>query len=81
MKAAIYLDSFSGAAAELRPGHRSPFDVLEALKRDPRVSTFDMSETPWLRGAIDALKANGAIESVPEPYPWLRYKIKEQGNG
>lgn len=76
-------DSFSGPAAQLPPSHRTPAGVLSALQRNPRVSTWDMSETPWLRGCIDALKSSGQIvEDKDEPYPWHLYYItarKQEG--
>ncbi|MDD2730382.1 MAG: hypothetical protein PHR85_14640 [Malikia sp.] len=72
----IFLDSFSGSAANLKPSLRTPQHVLSALRRDPRVSTFDMSECSWLCGCIDILKRDGHItEDESEPYPWHRYVI------
>lgn len=71
-------DSFSGPAAQLPPSHRTPAGVLAVLRRSPRVSTFDMSETPWLRGCIDTLKSTGQItEDTDEPYPWHLYLIQK----
>lgn len=70
-------DSFSGLAAELPPSRRTPAHVLAALTRNPRVSTFDMSELPWLRGCIDSLKSSGQIAEDPnEPYPWHLFHVK-----
>lgn len=64
-------DSFSGQAAELPPGKRTPEHVLATLKINPRVSTFDLSESPWLCRCIDSLKgARQIIEDEDEPYPW-----------
>lgn len=75
---AIFLDSFSGSAAELRPSQRHPDGVLAALRKDPRVSTFDMAELHWLRGCIDTLKQQGRItECKGEAYPWHRYTIND----
>lgn len=79
------LDSFSGPAAQLPPNRRTPAGVLAALRINPRISTWDMSETAWLRGCIDTLKNNGQIvEDKDEPYPWHLYYIskpkKENGN-
>ena len=74
----MIIDSFSGAAADLPRGKRTPEHVLEALRRDPRVSTWDMSEYPWLRRCIAHLKRDGLIEDVPEGYPWLRYRVVEK---
>lgn len=79
------LDSFSGPAALLPPSRRTPENVLAALRMNPRVSTWDMSETAWLRGCIEILKNSGQIvEDKDEHYPWHRYDIakpkKENGN-
>ena len=49
----IYLDSFSGAAADLPPSKRTPGHALRALARDTRVSTFDMSESRFSAVAVD----------------------------
>lgn len=74
-------DSFSGPAALLPKNLRTPAGVLSALQRNPRVSTWDMSEMPWLRGCIDALKASGQItEDKDEPYPWHLYLITSTKN-
>jgi len=76
----IHIDSFSGSAAELRPSERTPGHVLRTLARDPRVSTFDMSESRRLAGCIDALTQAEYIKSDPsEPYPWHRYTITDKG--
>ena len=73
------LDSFSGPAAQLPPNRRTPAHVLAALRMNPRVSTWDMSETAWLRGCIEALKNNGRIiEDKDEPYPWHRYIVQPE---
>lgn len=72
----VFLDSFSGPAADLPKHMRDPEGVLIALHKNPRVSTWDMSENGWLRDCIASLKASGKITEVEnEPYPWLRYEI------
>jgi hypothetical protein len=73
----LYIDSFCGPAAELKRGHRQPDDILSALKINPCVSTFDMSEHGWLVDGINALKKSGRIIELNEPYPWHRFKIVE----
>lgn len=79
---AIFVDSFSGCAADLPKGKRTPADVLEALKRDPSVSVWDMGEHAWLRNAIGDLIERGAVVSDPsEPYPWCRYEVVAQKVG
>ena len=76
----IYIDSFSGSAAELQPSQRTPGHVLRTLTRDPRVSTFDLSELRWLAGCIYTLTQAEYINSDPsEPYPWHRYTITDKG--
>ncbi len=77
----MHIDSFSGAAVSLPPAKRTPDDVLDALRRSPRVSCFDMSEHAWLRNAIQRLEQQGRIIETGEPYPWLRFKILEGGEG
>jgi hypothetical protein len=72
----VCFDSFSGAAADLKGRHRTSENVLSALARDPRISTWDLCEHQWLRRCIDDLKHRGLIVSVDdEPYPWCRYRI------
>lgn len=76
----MHIDSFSGAAAELKRGHRNSEDVLAALAKNPRISTWDMSELPWLRSAIDDLKRRGLIIAErEEPYPWNKYSLTDDG--
>lgn len=69
-------DSFSGLAAALPKGQRTPEYVLSALRRNPRVSTWDMGEHAWLRSCIQDLKTAGLItEDEDEPYPWHLYHV------
>lgn len=76
------IDSFSGPAASLPKHKREPADVLECLRTHPRVSVWDMSEVAWLRNAIGVLVRTGLIEDdKTEPYPWIRYRVREDGNG
>lgn len=75
----MHIDYFSGEASELKRGHRTPEDVLFVLEKSPRVSTFDMSELPWLSKAILSLQTRGLIVSRNEPYPWHRYAITDLG--
>lgn len=80
MPRAIFLDSFSGAAADLPKGKRTANDVLAVLAKSPRVSTFDMSEHRWLRDAVYELHKRGLIDEDPtEPYPWHRYTLTDAG--
>lgn len=74
-RGAIFLDSFSGAASDLKKGHRSEANVLAALRRDPRISGWDFAEHAWLFPLIVSLKRSGAIKELPEPYPWHRYEV------
>lgn len=76
----VIFDSFSGAAAGLPKGKRTPEHVLAALRRNPRVSTWDMSEHRWLRNAIYQLLDEGKIEdlSAQEGFPWHRYRVVDR---
>lgn len=71
--------SFSSPVAELKGRDRTPENILAALRKNPRVSCFGMSEKKWLRDMISMLEANGTLhDDRKEPYPWIRYTIKEQ---
>ena len=73
----IYLDSFSGTAAQLPRGKRTSEHVLAALRINPRVSTFDLSENKWLWRCISDLKESGQItQDEDEPYPWHLYYVQ-----
>ena len=76
----IFLDSFSGGASDLPRGKRADVDILRALLRDSRVSTFDMSEHRWLSSGIQSLKNDGLLsEDRTEAYPWHRYMVTDAG--
>lgn len=76
----VFFDSFSGSVAELKPSQRNASNVLRGLTRDPRISTFDLSEKPWLQGCIETLKRNGHItEDKSESYPWHRFDVTNKG--
>jgi hypothetical protein len=79
MSRAIFLDSFSGAAADLKKGQRNEANVLAALAKSPRVSTWDM-EAARLRSCLKRLTLDGLIvEDKAEPYPWHRYTVTPAG--
>ena len=77
----IFLDSFRGAAADLKGAARTADNVLAALNTSPRVSTWDLSENAWLWRLIKDLIRDGRItEDKTEPYPWHRYRVSEAPN-
>lgn len=71
----VFLDSFSGSILDLKPKQRTKENALAVLAKDPRVSTWDMSEYPWVRNLIEDLLRDGKIVAEDEPYPWHRYRI------
>lgn len=75
----IFLDSFSGAASDLKPSQRTRESMLAVLAKSPRVSTWDMSEHCWLRTIIADLKERKMIDELAEPYPWHRYALTDAG--
>ena len=76
---AVFVDSFSGAMAELPPGKRTVEDGLRALLADPRVSTFERGPD-WLESLIRDLVQQGmVIEDKAEPYPWHRFTLTAKG--
>lgn len=75
----IFIDSFSGAAGDLPVRTRGPMDVLAVLEKNPRLSVFDMSATPWLCRCIDTLLKQKLIVKADEPYPWHRWTLTVSG--
>jgi len=75
----MHLCSFSCTAANLKKSLRNENGVLYALKHYPLISTFDMSEKPWLRNIIEALEKKGFIKKEKEPYPWHRWSLTAEG--
>jgi hypothetical protein len=77
----IFLDSFSGGAALLpKRQHKDAGAVLQALVRDPNVSTFDRSELPALNRTLIDLEARKLVEQLPAGYPWHKYRITPEGS-
>ena len=76
----VHICSFSSEAAELKKSERTEIGVLTALKINPRISTWDMSENPWLCRKITDLEKNKYILPEDEPYPWHRWSITDKGN-
>lgn len=75
--ARVMIDSFSGAVADLKRHNRTPEKVIECLRKNPRVSVWDM-DTDWLRNILMMLARQGKIvDDGKEPYPWIRYKVIE----
>lgn len=75
----VFIDSFSGPAADLKFGKRNSTNVLHALAADPKVSCFDMSELDWLRRGVETLKSQGLVKNMPAAYPWCRYEVTPEG--
>ena len=77
---AVYIDSFSGGAAELSKREQGDhMAVLRALCNDNRLSCFDRSEYPKLERPIQDLKKLQYIEELTEPYPWCRFFVTPTG--
>lgn len=76
----MFIDSFSNATVvDLKKSLRNENGVLNALRINPRVSTFDMSENKWLVDIIKSLEDKKLIISVKEPYPWHKWKLTKAG--
>lgn len=75
----VHICSFSSNAAELKPKDRTMIGVLSALKENPRISTFDMSDNMWLVGLVQNLEKKKYIKPLKEPYPWHKWKLTKEG--
>jgi hypothetical protein len=71
----IFIDSFSGNAAQIKKKDRTVEALVAVLKENPRISTWDLSENPWLRSIVSDAKKQGLISEVDEPYPWHRFVV------
>ena len=80
MNKPIYLDSFSGALADLKPKERTNLTILRTLKRHPLVSCWDMSEHRWIRDAIAELIRMQVLVAENESYPWHRFSVTPTGD-
>lgn len=68
--------SFSTPVADLKGKGRTAQNVLACLRRNPRVSCFDLSELKWLRDIVWMLEQAGRIkDDKQEPYPYVRYEV------
>jgi len=69
----IFIDSFENAVLTKKQ-HDNGDAVLAALRRDPKVSTFEMTGTLW--ATLKRLAAQGRIKEVKDtPYPWHRFEV------
>lgn len=76
----VFLDSFTGAVADLKPKQRTIENVLIVLDDSPLVSTWDMSSNRWLQQMVAVLVQRKFIEEdKKERYPWHRYKVTDLG--
>jgi hypothetical protein len=81
MKYAVHLCSFSGTVANLTVKQKKdPLLVLQVLKTDPLVSTWDMGEHKLYRTIYDLI-GRGLItdETGNMAFPWHRFPITEEG--
>lgn len=73
----IFIDSFSGNAADIKPKERTLAKLIWVLNKDPRISTFDFSEKPWLHRLVKEAMSQGLIKEIDDHYPWHRYIVIE----
>lgn len=76
----MHIDSFTNATViDLKKSMRNENGVLNALKISPRISTWDMSENPWLCTIIESLVKNEMIVALDEEYPWHKWELTDAG--
>jgi hypothetical protein len=73
----IFIDSFSGSAADIKPKQRTVENLMAVLKKSPRISTWDFSENHWLHRLVADSKKQGLVSEIDEPYPWHRFKVND----
>ena len=73
-----FVDTFCGAIEQLPKGQRTVLYGLRALKRNPRVSTFERGPY-WLESLLAELQRDGLVtEDKDEPYPWHRFILTDK---
>ena len=76
----MHICSFTNATAvDLKKSLRNENGVLNALRINPRLSTWDMSENAWLRNIVESLEDKRLILPVDETYPWHKWELTEDG--
>lgn len=77
----VHLCSFAGGVVRLSPKQRKDkASILAALKNDPRISTWDMSEgRPRLWRIIYEMEREGLIVEMPAEYPWHKFQLSDAG--
>ena len=75
----VIICSFASNVEDLTPRQQMmPRQVLAALAKDPRISTWAMGEHHlWV--SVKALEEKGWIKSIPAEYPWHKYEITPEG--
>ena len=73
----IFLDRFSSIDHLTKRELADDDVVMHALRSTPRVSTFEMSETPSVRNAVERLVKKGFItlDTKSVGYPWIAIKF------
>lgn len=77
----IRLDRFSSLDHLTKDQLQHDDTVLSVLRKRPRVSTFEMSESARVRGTVERLERCGKIRLVQEPYPWIGVEVLQLLNG
>ncbi len=75
----IQIDSFSGAASDIKKKDRTIANLILVIEKAPMISTWDFSENKWLWQLVREAKEQELIEELNQPYPWHKYKITAKG--
>ncbi len=73
-------DNYSDVSVlDLKRGSRNANTVLNALRINPRISSFSISENIWLANIINKLIKDGLIIQMSELFPVSRYSLTKSG--
>jgi len=72
----MHICNFSGDVVALKRGSRTDENVISVLKANPKISTWDMSENPWLCLIIKRLLKLKKIKEEESDYPWHKYSVE-----
>lgn len=75
----VYVCSFSGEISKLTARQKKDIKlVLKALHKNPRVSTWEMSEHGFYR-TINKMLGAGLITETKVAYPWHEFYLTGKG--
>ena len=75
----IHIDSFSGAASDIKKKDRTIENLILVIEKAPMISTWDYQDNTWLWRLVTEAKKQELIEELNQSYPWHKYQLTAKG--